>query len=94
MRIPKKGKKRTRKLKMQERKLSSLPPTSDEYWQFSKIIETDKKEVLKCKHNFVHRGSREVECAVCHAGFYIDPPMVVREGHIYIDEGNRSQFVI
>lgn len=79
---------------MEDRKLSALPPTIDAYWQFSNIAETNKKEAPVCKHNFVHRGSREVECVSCHAGFYIDPPMVVRDGHIYLDEGNKSELVI
>jgi len=79
---------------MEQRKLSSLPPSDDVYWDLSEKGEVNKKDPKKCKHHFVHRTSREVECTNCHMGYYIDPPMKIRKGHIYIDEETKSKFVI
>jgi len=62
--------------------LSPLPPSTDEYWQYSNVEQQQLREMEECDHFFIYRSAVEVECASCNIGFFLSPGWRVEEGKL------------
>ena len=63
-------------------KLDPLPKSESKYWKHAEVMRHELRPKPECKHEFVRYGM-EAECTKCHIGFFLDPQVVVEEGHIY-----------
>lgn len=69
---------------MDEVNLGTLPPSGDEFWQYSKKFNHDMNKIeQKCNHFFKRMNGREVECVKCHIGFVLGVGWLLKDGHIY-----------
>lgn len=39
-----------------------------------------------CEHEFKHQTALEVECTKCRVGYVLSPGMVLKQGHVYLEE--------
>lgn len=66
-------------------KLDSLPKSDDKYWDHADVnIVEEAMPGPTCHHKFVMMSRRQAECKQCRIGYFLDPEMVVKKGHIYI----------
>ena len=68
--------------------LDQLPPSGDEY--FTKYdADTNQipiREPKACNHKFIRKSGSEIECEICHIGFFITPEFELKDKHIYKDK--------
>lgn len=70
---------------MEEKELSSLPESSNEFWENAEVL---KKEIIhnKCEHHFVYVGTKVAECDKCHTGYPLSEGWYIENGKIYFNE--------
>lgn len=63
--------------------LPDLPPSNNSFWKGARKYQSKPKNE-KCEHYFEYGQGREVNCKLCHIGYYLSPGMYVKEGRIEI----------
>jgi hypothetical protein len=66
-------------------KLDNLPESSHKFWRWADTKLIEVKASPRCRHYFIRRSGREVECEKCGAGFFLTPEWTLREGHLYLN---------
>ena len=63
--------------------LAPLPESSHKFWRLAEKEQITLGRKKKCRHYFIRRSGREVECQNCHAGFFLDGDWDVKGGYLY-----------
>ena len=66
--------------------MEPLPPSRDEYWKHAKTYVNELPKVKKCKHEFIHKTSTEVECKHCGVGYFLAPEWHIKDGRVYFKD--------
>jgi len=78
-----KSRKRKKQRKGGRSALAPLPESGAKFWQGAETNTFKIKSSSKCRHHFIRRSGREVECVNCHAGFVLNIGWRLKDGHIY-----------
>ena len=77
------AKSRKRQQRGKREALAPLPESDAKFWQGAETNTIEIKPSSQCRHHFIRRSGREVECINCHAGFVLDTGWHLKKGSIY-----------